>query len=153
MKIRSITDVITNSSTEIFSMKSEDFRNLPEGLLSRKDREDFLIFETFEDIQREYIKNSFLECFDGLDHRMYPYRLSEDTKKALEYFGITPEQQKAYEDKINLKRQGGIKSSKPIQDLLGTVWGFWYDHSWCESMEGLREYCDQHGISYKYLDP
>lgn len=101
MKLRSITDVITNSSTEVFSMKSSDFKNLLEGLLSRKDREAFLIFETFEDIQRGYMKCNCLECFDKLDYRMYPFRLSTDTKKALEYFGITEEQQKAYEDEIS----------------------------------------------------
>jgi hypothetical protein len=155
MKIRSKIDVITNSSTEVFSMKSDDFKNLPKGILSRKDREAFMVFETFEDIQREYMKNSWLECFDEIDHRtqMYSFRLSSETKKALEYFGISEEQQKAYEDEINLKRQGGLRSSKPIQDLLGTAWGFWYDHDWCESMDKLKEYCDQHGIPYKYLDP
>lgn len=153
MKIRSITDVITNSSTEVFSMKSSDFKNLPKGILSRKDREAFMIFETFEDIQEGYMKCSYLECFDKLDYRMYPFRLSPDTKKALEYFGISEEQQKAYEDEVNLKRQGGLKSSKAIQELLGTAWGFWYDHDWCESMTKLKEYCDQHGMPYKYLDP
>lgn len=153
MKLRSVTDVITNSSTEVFSMKSSDFKKLPKGLLSRKDREAFVVFETFEDIQREYMKHSWLECFSELDHRMYPFRLSSDTKKALDYFGISESRQKAYEDEVDLKRQGSIKSSKAVQDLLGTVWGFWYDHAWCGSMSELREYCDQNGIPYKYLDP
>jgi hypothetical protein len=153
MKIRSKIDVITNSSTEVFSMKSSDFKNLPEGLISRRDREAFLVFETFEDIQREYMKNSWLECFDKLDHRMYPFRLSTETKKALEYFGISEDAMKAYEEDINLKRQGGLRSSKAIQDLLGTAWGFWYDHDWCESMKKLCEYCDSKKIPYKYLDP
>ncbi len=153
MKIRSVTDVITNSSTEVFSMKSSDFKNLPKGILSRKDREAFMIFETFEDIQEGYMKCNYLECFDKLDYRMYPFRLSTDTKKALEYFGISEDAMKAYEDEVNLKRQGGLRSSKAIQELLGTAWGFWYDHDWCESMEKLRGYCDQHGIPYKYLDP
>jgi hypothetical protein len=134
-------------------MRLEDFRNLPEGLLSKKDRESFLIFETFEDIQREYIKKDWLECFEGLDHRMYPFRLSSDTKKALEHFGITEEQQKAYEEDIDKKRQFSIKSSAAVQAILGTVWGFWYDHDWCKSMEDLLNYCDEHGIPYKYFDP
>jgi hypothetical protein len=134
-------------------MKSDDFKNLPKGILSRKDREAFMIFETFEDIQEGYMKCNYLECFDKLDYRMYPFRLSADTKKALEYFGISEDAMKAYEDEINLKRQGGLRSSKPIQELLGTAWGFWYDHDWCESMTKLKEYCDQHGIPYKYLDP
>jgi hypothetical protein len=134
-------------------MKLGDFRSLPKDILSRKDRNAFMIFETFEDIQREYMKHNWLECFEGLDHRMYPFRLSTDTKTALEHFGITEEQQKTYENEVNLKRQGGLRTSKPIQDLLGTVWGFWYDHDWCESMEKLKEYCDEHGIPYKYLDP
>jgi hypothetical protein len=95
-------------------MKSSDFKNLPKGILSRKDREAFMVFETF---------------------------------------GISEEQQKAYEDEVNLRQQCGLRSSKPIQDLLGTAWGFWYDHDWCESMDKLKEYCDQHGMPYKYLDP
>lgn len=153
MKVRSITDVITNSSTEVFSMRSEDFKNLPKNLLSRKDEEAFLVFETFEDIQRKYIENSFLECFDGIDHRMWPFQLSSDAKKALDYFGISEEQQKAYEDDINQIRINGLKSSKSVQKLIGTAWGFWYDHDWCESMERLQKYCDSKKIPYKYLRP
>jgi hypothetical protein len=49
-------------------MRSKDFKNLPKSVLSRKDREAFMVFETFEDIQREYMKNSWLECFGKLDH-------------------------------------------------------------------------------------
>ena len=154
MKIRSITDVITNSSTEVFSMKISDYEKLPEGLLSRKDRGVLVFFRTIEDVEEKYREDSYLACFDDLPFcpSMFPYTVSGEVIDALKFFGHTDSDIKAYEEHREKTRIAKRNSIPEIQKLVGTVWGFWFDHDWGD-LDRLIRYLDQSKIPYLYWEP
>ena len=97
MKIKSITDVVTNSSTEVFTVKIEDLelaKSIPEiynkmfikthGSTNILDR--FICFKSIEDIQKIYIANSYLDVFSDLGFAalyLCPFSLSRNTEKVL----------------------------------------------------------------------
>lgn len=144
MKIRSITDVITNSSTEVWAIRTpilEEAKSLFRDEAWREKafwegKENFYdSFVDFPDLQ------SILEAWktpDGkgiiesfipynLYHLFYSYSLTPKETKLLKAFGHTPEELKDFEDKMNSDRISRIKE-EDFKEYLGWSVAIFYDH-------------------------
>jgi len=159
MKIKSMTDVITNSSTEVFIMKASDFEKVMyknPGLLSRKDFQTFTIIKTIDDLITVFREYPYLDLFSDLPEKskrnLYEYKISGEAVYALKHFGHTDEEIKSYEDEVNKKREELRDADVNIQNLLDVAYGAWYDHSWGD-LDKLMKYLDRNKIQYKYFGP
>ena len=147
MKIKSVTDVITNSSTEVFTVKIEDLelaKSIPEiynkmfiktryneGSTNILDR--FMCFKSIEDIQEIYIANRNLDVFRDLGFAalyLYPFSLSRNTEKVLKDFGHTEEEINEYIAKKDKERIEKRNNSSAISSLIGKATLEFYDHDW-----------------------
>ena len=144
MKIKSVTDVITNSSTEVFTVKIEDLelaKSIPEiynkmfiktlGSTNILDR--FICFKSIEDIQKIYIANRNLDVFSDLGFDslyLRPFSLSRNTEKLLKDFGHTEKEINEYIARKDKERIEKRNNSSAINSLVGKATLEFYDHIW-----------------------
>ena len=103
MKVKSIVDVITNSSSEVFIAKTEDVKACFLELLGDDilPKNHYYSAETFEKIledfnenyeNRRWIEEFLSESGASNSHLLYKFKLSSDAIIALKYFGHTDEE-------------------------------------------------------------
>lgn len=136
MRIKSRTDVVTNSSTEVFIVKTtdlEEFKKEHGELLKTDDGFSSNLDDEFwgptdlKDLQESWNsgdlgkKNRIREILDYLGLRtdiLTSYSVSRETRLALGYFGITDDQIKSYEDHINEAKTKTIGDSPKFKKSL-----------------------------------
>lgn len=159
MKIRSVTDVITNSSSEVFSMKASDYEAVLQrnpGLLGDSDKKRIKIYRSLDELESEFSKfpNNplFLELTVHEKRLLVPYRLLGSIREIIKDFGHTDQEILEYEASKDTERLKKRNSNKSLQGLLGVAYGTWYGPYWSD-LENLMEYLDNCGIEYHYEGP
>ena len=147
MKVRSITDVITNSSTEVWAIKThilEEARSLfrdeawREKAFEREKKENFYdFFIDFPNFQ------SLLEAWETpegeaaisnhipqeLRYLFKPHKLSFTEVRVLRVFGHSKEEVKAFEDRLNTERLTKLQEKEEdFKEYLGWSVAVFYDH-------------------------
>lgn len=157
MKVKSIVDVITNSSSEVFIAKTEDVKACFLELLGDEilPKNHYYSAETFEkvleDFNGDYENRRLIEEFlseSGVSnsHLLYKFKLSSDAIIALKYFGHTDEEIEIYTDMKDETRNKIRKSI--IEKILGkTILTYW-DHSWMDKR--IVEWFKNNNKEYKH---
>ena len=141
MKVKSIVDVITNSSSEVFIAKTEDVKAcflelLGDDILPKNHYYSAETFEkVLEDFNESYENRRLIEEFlskSGISssHLLYKFKLSSDAIIALKYFGHTDEEIEIYTDMKDETRNKIRKSI--IEKILGKTMLTYWDHSWMD---------------------
>ena len=136
MKIKSRTDVITNSSTEVFIVKTtdlEEFKKRHGEFFKDSDGREFKVDTEFwgpsdltelqeawnsKDPEKRIRIRMIFDSFRINYGILVPYVASKETRKALEFFGHTDQEISSYEDKVNDLRTKSIASNKDIAESL-----------------------------------
>lgn len=157
MKVKSIVDVITNSSSEVFIAKTEDVKAcflelLGDDILPKNHYYSAETFEkVLEDFNENYENRRLIEEFlseSGVSssHLLYKFKLSSDAIIALKYFGHTDEEIEIYTDmkdeKLNEKRKS------IIEKILGKTMLTYWDHSWMDKR--VVEWFKNNNKEYKH---
>ena len=154
MKLRSITDVVTNSSSEVFCMKASDYeaviQNHPELKVSGiKTYHD--VSELVTDFQGHPDAWPFRDMPLAVRALMTDFKLQESTKKILKDFGHTDQEIEDYEKTKNSERLKVRSESQFLKDFIKTARGIWYDSQrQPPHLPELREYLDNCGIDYTW---
>ena len=157
MKIKSIVDVITNSSSEVFIAKTEDVKACFLELLGDEilPKNHYYSAETFEkvleDFNESYENRRLIEEFlseSGVSssHLLYKFKLSSDAIIALKYFGHTDEEIEIYTDMKDETRNKIRKSI--IEKILGKTMLTYWDHSWMDKR--VVEWFKNNNKEYKH---
>ena len=155
MKIRSKIDVITNSSTEVFILKTEDLKKAKEEIYNDKTKyflDQFVDIGSIEDLKNLYTEHHHYYIFDDLPvWLLCEYKIAPQTKKVLSMFGHTPEEIKSFEDRENDKRKKLIDETKAFNSVIGYSTTEFYDHDFWGSGNELVKWLKKNGIQdYKY---
>lgn len=136
MKIKSRTDVITNSSTEVFIVKTtdlEEFKKKHGEFFKDPDGREFKVDTEFwgpsdltelqeawnsKDPEKRIRIREIFGSFGLGTGLLVPYAVSKETRKALEFFGHTDQEISSYEDQVNDHRTKAIAASKTIAESL-----------------------------------
>lgn len=157
MKIKSIVDVITNSSSEVFIAKTEDVKAcflelLGDDILPKNHYYSAETFEkVLEDFNGDYENRRLIEKFlseSGVSssHLLYKFKLSSDAIIALKYFGHTDEEIEIYTD-IKDETRNKIRKSI-IEKILGKTMLTYWDHSWMDKR--VIEWFKNNNKEYKH---
>ena len=147
MRIKSITDVITNSSTEIWAIKTslleeakslfrdESWRHKVFGEGEKENLYDFFIdFPDMNSILEAWKTPEGKEAISGfipqeLRCLFNPYKLTFQEARILRVFGHSKEELKAIEDKINLERTTKLQGLEDnFKEYFGWSVAVFYDH-------------------------
>lgn len=157
MKVKSIVDVITNSSSEVFIAKTEDVKACFLELLGDEilPKNHYYSAETFEKVLEDFNENyenrrlieEFLsESGVSSSHLLYKFKLSSDAIIALKYFGHTDEEIETYtnmrDEKLNERRKS------IIEKILGKTMLTYWDHSWMDKR--VVEWFKNNNKEYKH---
>ena len=157
MKVKSIVDVITNSSSEVFIAKTEDVKAcflelLGDDILPKNHYYSAETFEkVLEDFNENYENRRLIEEFlseSGVSssHLLYKFKLSSDAIIALKYFGHTDEEIEIYTD---MKDETRNKIRKYIiEKILGKTMLTYWDHSWMDKR--VIEWFKNNNKEYKH---
>ena len=157
MKVKSIVDVITNSSSEVFIAKTEDVKAcflelLGDDILPKNHYYSADTFEkVLEDFNESYENRRLIEEFlseSGVSssHLLYKFKLSSDAIIALKYFGHTDEEIEIYTDMKDETRNKIRKSI--IEKILGKTMLTYWDHSWMDKR--IVEWFKNNNNDYKH---
>ena len=157
MKVKSVVDVITNSSSEVFIAKTEDVKAcflelLGDDILPKNHYYSAETFEkVLEDFNENYENRRLIEEFlseSGVSssHLLYKFKLSSDAIIALKYFGHTDEEIEIYTDMKDETRNKIRKSI--IEKILGKTMLTYWDHSWMD--KGVIEWFKNNNKEYKH---
>ena len=157
MKAKSIVDVITNSSSEVFIAKTEDVKEcflelLGDDILPKNHYYSAETFEkVLEDFNENYENRRLIEEFlseSGVSssHLLYKFKLSSDAIIALKYFGHTDEEIEIYTDMKDETRNKIRKSI--IEKILGKTMLTYWDHSWMDKR--VIEWFKNNNKEYKH---
>ena len=157
MKVKSIVDVITNSSSEVFIAKTEDVKEcflelLGDDILPKNHYYSAETFEkVLEDFNENYENRRLIEEFlseSGVSssHLLYKFKLSSDAIIALKYFGHTDEEIEIYTDMKDETRKKVRKSI--IEKILGKTMLTYWDHSWMDKR--VIEWFKNNNKEYKH---
>lgn len=157
MKVKSIVDVITNSSSEVFIAKTEDVKACFLELLGDEilPKNHYYSAETFEKVLEDFNENyenrrlieEFLsESGVSSSHLLYKFKLSSDAIIALKYFGHTDEEIEIYTDMKDETRNKIRKSI--IEKILGKTMLTYWDHSWMDKR--IVEWFKNNNKEYKH---
>lgn len=178
IKIKSITDVITNSSSEVFICKIFDLEEAKKELYENEglwtgeydhttwemigrgknffDTEiDYL--RTIDDVEALYKKFHNCEIFRKYSSTilslLQPYKLPESIINILKEFNHTDEEIKAFIDRKEALRKEIRDSSKIIQtNLVGqAVHEAWDNYRWKEAMKIIVDWMIEHNKPIKYF--
>lgn len=155
MKIRSKIDVITNSSTEVFILKTEDLGEAKKEIYNDKTKyflDQFVDIGSIEDLKTVYQRNPNYYIFDDLPvWLLRKYEIAPQTKKILSMFGHTEEEIKSFEDRENDKRKKLIDETKAFNSIIGYSTAEFYDHDFWGSGNELIGWLKKNGIQdYRY---
>ena len=157
MKVKSIVDVITNSSSEVFIAKTEDVKTCFLELLGDDilPKNHYYSAETFEKVLEDFNENyenrrlieEFLsESGASNSHLLYKFKLSSDAIIALKYFGHTDKEIETYvnmrDEKLNERRKS------IIEKILGKTMLTYWDHSWMDKR--VIEWFKNNNKEYKH---
>lgn len=157
MKVKSIVDVITNSSSEVFIAKTEDVKAcflelLGDDILPKNHYYSAETFEkVLEDFNGDYKTKRLIEEFlsesgASNSHLLYKFKLSSDAIIALKYFGHTDEEIETYtnmrDEKLNERRKS------IIEKILGKTMLTYWDHSWMDKR--VIEWFKNNNKEYKH---
>ena len=157
MKVKSVVDVITNSSSEVFIAKTEDVKAcflelLGDDILPKNHYYSAETFEkVLEDFNENYENRRLIEEFlseSGVSssHLLYKFKLSSDAIIALKYFGHTDEEIEIYTD---MKDETCNKIRKSIiEKILGKTMLTYWDHSWMDKR--VIEWFKNNNKEYKH---
>lgn len=157
MKVKSVVDIITNSSSEVFIAKTEDVKACFLELLGDKilPKNHYYSAETFEKVLEDFNENyenrrlieEFLsESGVSSSHLLYKFKLSSDAIIALKYFGHTDEEIEIYTDMKDETRNKIRKSI--IEKILGKTMLTYWDHSWMDKR--IVEWFKNNNKEYKH---
>lgn len=157
MKVKSVVDVITNSSSEVFIAKTEDVKEcflelLGDDILPKNHYYSAETFEkVLEDFNENYENRRLIEEFlseSGVSssHLLYKFKLSSDAIIALKYFGHTDEEIEIYTDMKDETRNKIRKSI--IEKILGKTMLTYWDHSWMDKR--VIEWFKNNNKEYKH---
>lgn len=157
MKVKSVVDVITNSSSEVFIAKTEDVKACFLELLGDEilPKNHYYSAETFEKVLEDFNENyenrrlieEFLsESGVSSSHLLYKFKLSSDAIIALKYFGHTDEEIEIYTDMKDETRNKIRKSI--IEKILGKTMLTYWDHSWMDKR--VVEWFKNNNKEYKH---
>ena len=157
MQVKSIVDVITNSSSEVFIAKTEDVKEcflelLGDDILPKNHYYSAETFEkVLEDFNENYENRRLIEEFlseSGVSssHLLYKFKLSSDAIIALKYFGHTDEEIEIYTDMKDETRNKIRKSI--IEKILGKTMLTYWDHSWMDKR--VIEWFKNNNKEYKH---
>ena len=157
MKVKSVVDVITNSSSEVFIAKTEDVKACFLELLGDDilPKNHYYSAETFENVLEDFNENyenrrlieEFLsESGVSSSHLLYKFKLSSDAIIALKYFGHTDEEIEIYTDMKDETRNKIRKSI--IEKILGKTMLTYWDHSWMDKR--VIEWFKNNNKEYKH---
>lgn len=155
MKIRSKIDVITNSSTEVFILKTEDLKEAKKEIYNKDTKyflDQFIDIGSLEDLKNLYNKYHGYYIFDDLPVWMLrEYKIAPQTRKILSMFGHTPEEIKSFEDRENNKRKKLIEETKTFNKVIGYSTAEFYDHDFWGPDNELVGWLKKNGIQdYRY---
>ena len=157
MKVKSVVDVITNSSSEVFIAKTEDVKAcflelLGDDILPKNHYYSAETFEkVLEDFNENYENRRLIEEFlseSGVSssHLLYKFKLSSDAIIALKYFGHTDEEIEIYTDMKDETRNKIRKSI--IEKILGKTMLTYWDHNWMDKR--IVEWFKNNNKEYKH---
>ena len=156
MKIRGVTDVITNSSSEVFCMKASDYEDViqihPElkvaGIKIYHD-----VLELVADFQKRPGAWPFRNMPQSTRALLTDFKLQDSTRVILKDFGHTDQEIEAYEESKNTERLKARSESQFLKHFIKVARGIWYDTQRQPlHLAELREYLDNCGIEYTW-DP
>ena len=156
MKLRSVTDVVTNSSSEVFCMKASDYeaviKNHPELEVS-----GIKVYHDVSELAADFQGNPGAWPFRNMPLAiralLTDFKLRDSTKTILKDFGHTDQEIEAYEESKNTKRLKIRSESQFLKDFIGIARGIWQSSNRGPlHLEELREYLDNCGIEYTW-DP
>lgn len=155
MKIRSKIDVITNSSTEVFILKTEDLKEAKKEIYNDKTKyflDQFIDIGSIEDLKKFYVEHFGYYIFDDLPiWLLREYKIAPQTRKVLSMFGHTPEEIKSFEDRENNKREKLIEETKAFNSVIGYSTAEFYDHDFWGPDNELVKWLKKNGIQdYRY---
>lgn len=155
MKIRSKIDVITNSSTEVFILRTEDLKKAKEEIYNDKTKyflDQFIDIGSIEDLKNLYVEHFGYQVFDDLPvWLLCEYKIAPQTKRVLSMFGHTPEEIKSFEDRENNKRKKLIEETKAFNSVIGYSTAEFYDHDFWGSENELVKWLKKNGVQdYRY---
>ena len=157
MKVKSIVDVITNSSSEVFIAKTEDVKACFLELLGDDilPKNHYYSAETFEKVLEDFNENyenrrlieEFLsESGASNSHLLYKFKLSSDAIIALKYFGHTDEEIEIYTNMTD-ETCNNIRKSI-IEKILGKTMLTYWDHNWMDNR--VIEWFKNNNKEYKH---
>lgn len=156
MKIRSITNVITNSSSEVFCMKASDYEAVIQ-IHPELEVEGIMIYHDISELAQDYQAHPNAWTFRGMPPvakaLLTDYRLPESVRTILRDFGHSDQEILNYENAKNTERLRKRSESLFLQDFIKVARGYWFDcYRRPLHLEELREYLDNCGIEYTW-DP
>lgn len=96
MKIKSIIDVITNSSTEVFILKTKDLEDARKEIYNENTKrylDQFVDIGSIEDLKNLYLVHPSYYIFDDLPvWLLREYKIAPQTRKILSMFGHTEDE-------------------------------------------------------------
>ncbi len=145
MKIKSVVDVITNSSTEVFIMKLSDYNEMKAEIGELEPKiSKFNIFETINDVL------DYSERYSRPDFGLIPgkYELSDRTRKILKDFGHSEEEIDNYINKKQKEKRELLKGNEKYKNLVGTA-ALASDHCGGLGRNSLVDkWMEEHGKTY-----
>ena len=156
MKLRSITDVITNSSTEVFCMKASDYEAV---IQNHPDLEvkGIRVYHDVSELAQAYQEHPNRWPFSGMPQvirsLLTDYKLPDYIRAILRDFGHTDQEIDTYESTKQSERLKVRSESQFLKDYIKIARGIWYDTMRRPPhLAELREYLDNCGIEYTW-DP
>lgn len=155
MKIKSIIDVITNSSTEVFILKTKDLEDARKEIYNENTKrylDQFVDINSIEDIKNLYLVHPSYYIFDDLPVWMLrEYKIAPQTRKLLSMFGHTEDEIRSFEDKENIKRKKLIEDTKAFNKVIGFSTAEFYDHDfWGSGNELIKWLKKNERKDYRY---
>ena len=159
MKIKSITDVITNSSSEVFIVKTSDLEEAKKEIYDKSWKKKRFHYElenifdlfksinTLDDISKEDL-NNFVEDPYRLVHLIVPFKLTSREIRILKDLNFTDEEIKEYEDKKDKERLELRNSNEELKKILGMSIARAYDHDWIGTYSALYKWLKEHNKEF-----
>lgn len=152
MRLRSVTDVITNSSSEVFSMKASDYetiiRDHPELAVN-----GIMIYHNVSELSVAYQSRPNSWPFTKIPVRerylLGDFKIPSSIRQILYDFGHTDQEILDYEKSKNLRVLEKREASDFLKNFIERAYGVWYD--WYRDPAGLpelRKYLDENEIGY-----
>lgn len=158
MKIKSKIDVITNSSSEVFILKTKDLEEAKKDIYNDETKiylDRFVDIKSIEDLLKLYEEYPGYQIFKYLPMWIFrKYEISEYDKTLLKKFGHTDKEIKSFEDRENQKRKNLQSDAKILNEVIGYSTAEIYDFGFWGSKNELVAWLKEHNkTGYRYERP